>query len=202
MRKSSVLSSRVSTSSQNPVYTIIVALSLTNILLIAAIIVFFTSKMTNDTSGIDNAYFQSQIQQIKTSITKLSTEDAAKQPVANMANGTDEAFQDQFIGIVNITDLSKPFTLQMDEAAKITYNKNGTPRTIYVTLWTIDNKPGLSARINVQFAEEKGGVVTETEAKVSGILRESESLTAHEATVRLTDLTSSSATFFVNINAD
>lgn len=83
MRKLSLLSPRTSAPSQNPVYTIIVALSLTNILLIAAIIVFFTSKMTNDPSTIENTYFQSQLQQIKLGVTRLSKEDVATQPATN-----------------------------------------------------------------------------------------------------------------------
>lgn len=88
MRKPSVLSSRTSASSQNPVYTIIVALSLTNILLIAAIIVFFTSKMTNDTSNIENTYFQSQLQQIKLGMTRLSKGDVATQPAMENSEKT------------------------------------------------------------------------------------------------------------------
>jgi hypothetical protein len=57
---------------QNPAYTIIVALLMANLLLVSAIAVFFGTRMTNDNSAIESAYLQAQIQQIKTSIVKLS----------------------------------------------------------------------------------------------------------------------------------
>ncbi len=76
------IANRVTTSSQNPAYTIIVALLMANLLLISAIAVFFGTRVTNDRSAIEGAYLQAQIQQIKTSIVKLSRGEAAKS-VAN-----------------------------------------------------------------------------------------------------------------------
>lgn len=68
---------RVTSSSQNPVHTIIVALLLTNLLLISAVIAFFMTRMTTDRSNIESAYLQAQIQQIKTSVAKISQQKEA-----------------------------------------------------------------------------------------------------------------------------